>query len=142
MNSDPINIMEEAGVKPTSNRILVLRNLLEASTPLSLIEIEDRLETLDRSSILRVLTLFHSHDIVHSVEDGRGVTKYEICHATDHEHHNDMHPHFYCKCCERVFCFDNQPTPCVDVPEGFVVQGVNYMLKGICPDCRKKGLTV
>jgi len=136
MNCDPVYILEKADVKPTSNRILVLKTILSAHNPLSLIEIETVLHTLERSSILRVLTLFLEHDIVHTIEDGRGVTKYEICHG----HHNcmvgDMHPHFYCERCNKVYCFENLPIPHIEIPEEFHTRSVNFMLKGICPGCR------
>lgn len=61
-----------AGVKPTVNRILVFRQLLNAESPMSLMELEDIIETLDKSSIFRVLVTFLDHALVHAVEDGRG----------------------------------------------------------------------
>lgn len=137
MKFEETEILEEAGVKPTANRILVVRALLEAPSPKSLIELETELETLERSSILRVLTVLADNDLVHVMEDGRGVTKYEICHSHDHHLHNDdHHVHFYCEKCDKVFCFEDVAVPDIPVPNGFQVKGVNFMLKGICPSCR------
>lgn len=53
-----ICILEKKGVKPTANRILVLRALLAAARPVSLPELEELLERMDKSSIFRVLGLF------------------------------------------------------------------------------------
>lgn len=138
-------LMEKAGIKPTSNRILVLRELAAASRPLSLMELDSILETLDKSSIFRVLSLFLGHGIVHAVEDGRGIVRYEVCngHCGGEEHaegdmDSDLHVHFYCEKCQEVFCFDEIPTPEVKVPDGFQVNSVNYMLKGVCPGCAGK----
>lgn len=131
-------MLEAASIKPTPNRMLVLRSLLNASAPLSLREIEELLLTLERSSILRVLTLLYEHDLVHTIEDGRGVTKYEICHGDHACSADDMHPHFYCERCNRVFCFDDVHIPDITVPEGYNVRTVNYMLKGVCPACLAK----
>lgn len=134
-------MLEEAGVKPTSNRILVLRALHEATSPKSLIELETKLETLDRSSILRVLTLLCEHGLVHVMEDGRGVSKYEMCHAGHHAHHDahDLHhAHFYCEKCDKVYCLEDVEVPEINLPEGFELKGVNFMLKGICRDCSRK----
>lgn len=134
-------MLEEAGVKPTSNRILVLRSLHEATSPKSLIELETKLETLDRSSILRVLTLLCEHGLVHVMEDGRGVSKYEMCHAGHHAHHDahDLHhAHFYCEKCDKVYCLEDVDVPEINLPEGFELKGVNFMLKGICRDCSRK----
>lgn len=130
-------ILESAGVRVTANRLLVLRALLSAPAPVSLIELETELETLERSSISRTLTLFADHDLVHLLEDGRGITKYELCHSHDHSAQNDEHPHFYCEKCRRVFCLDSEVIPPVAVPDGFEVRSVNYMLKGLCRDCRQ-----
>lgn len=131
------NILEEAGIRPTPNRILVWRALSEAASPQSLIELETYLDTLDRSSILRVLTLFSQHRLLHIMEDGRGITKYEICHSHNHSDHSDLHPHFYCQSCHRVICFDNLRIPAISIPEEYKVLSANFMLKGICPDCSK-----
>lgn len=130
-------ILEDARVRVTANRLLVLRALLAAKTPLSLIELETELETLDRSSISRTLTLFADNDLVHMIEDGRGITKFELCHSHDHSEANDEHPHFYCEKCHRVFCLDSEMVPHVAVPAGFEVRSVNYMLKGLCSNCRQ-----
>ena len=51
-------------MRPTANRILVLRALRESAYPMSLADLENHLETLDKSSIFRVLTLLLEHDII------------------------------------------------------------------------------
>ena len=71
--------LERKKVKPTANRILVLKALKDAGKPMSISDLEDVLLTVDKSSIFRVLTLFLEHDIVHAFEDGRGVLNYELC---------------------------------------------------------------
>lgn len=129
--------LREAGVAPTPNRLLVLREIARADAPLSLAELETALGTLEKSSISRVLNLLASHDIIHAMEDGRGVAKYELCHAPGHSR-NDMHIHFYCTVCQRTFCFTDTAVPHVDIPDGFHADSVNYMLKGLCPDCSKR----
>lgn len=135
----PIQALENAGIKATSNRILVFRNLMDATSPMSLVELETSLETLDRSSIQRVLTLLSGHGLVHVMEDGRGVAKYEVCHSDDNHHeHDDHHAHFYCEKCLRVFCLEDVRVPHILVPPGYEVTGVNFMLKGFCPDCSRK----
>ena len=138
MDTDPIQILERAGVRPTSNRILVLRTLLSAESPVGLVEIEAVLCTLERSSILRVLNVFVDNDIVHMMEDGRGVSKYEVCHNAASCTIDDMHPHFYCDMCNKVYCFDDIEIPHIGIPDKFHVRSVNFMLKGVCPECAAK----
>ena len=132
-----VELLEKAGIKPTANRILVLRSLIHSKMPMILIELETSLETLDRSSVLRVLNLLLQHDIIHVFEDGRGVSKYEICHGESHCSLDDMHAHFYCESCDRVFCFEDIRAPQINIPAEFHIRSVNYMLKGICPECSK-----
>lgn len=134
---NPEEIMTAHGIKPTSNRILVLREILRSKNPVSLMDLEEMLETLDKSSIFRVLTLLSEHGVLHAVEDGRGIIRYETC-SGHHEEggvDSDLHAHFYCEGCKKVFCFDDIPTPEVAVPEGFGVRSINYMIKGLCPAC-------
>lgn len=139
MYSDNIECMlEQAGVKPTSNRILVLRTIVESDRPLSLTDLEAELLSLEKSSVFRVLTLLLEHGIVHAVEDGRGIVKYEICKGKGVCSIEDLHAHFYCESCHQVFCFEAIHTPIVELPDGFSVHSINYMLKGLCPKCEKK----
>ena len=58
-------LLAEHGVKLTANRILVARALSQAGRPLSLSELEDALETLDKSSIFRTLMTFKQAHLVH-----------------------------------------------------------------------------
>lgn len=136
---DAEKILEKADIKPTVNRLLVLRAILSSEMPMSLVELETALETLDRSSISRVLALLLERDVVHVFEDGRGVAKYEICRGESHCSIDDMHAHFYCEKCERVYCFEDISAPYINIPSEFHVRSVNYMLKGVCPECARKG---
>lgn len=131
-------LLEKAGIKPTANRLLVVRELIKSEVPLGLIELETAIETMDRSSVLRVLNLLLEKDAVHSIEDGRGVSKYEICHGENHCSPDDMHAHFYCESCHKTFCFEDISAPQINIPSEFHIRSVNYMLKGLCPDCSKK----
>lgn len=137
MNPTPLELLEHHGIRATANRLLIAKVLMCSAMPLSLLELETELETIERSSILRVLTSFAEHGIVHIFQDGRGVMKYELCRDSNHDDGGDLHPHFYCERCRRTFCFDSMTIPPVEAPDGFEITGLNYMLKGICPDCGK-----
>lgn len=128
--------LEQHGIKPTANRILVARTLAECSRPMSLSELEYRILSIDKSGIFRALTLFRDHHLVHVIEDGTGSARYELCHSHDHEADDDLHPHFYCERCRRTFCLTDTAIPRIVVPEGFEVTSANYLVKGICPDCQ------
>lgn len=143
MNNDRIiQRLEQAGVRPTANRILVLRAILAGNRPLSLKDLTDELPTLDKSSAFRVLSLLVAHHVLHTLEDGVGIVRYEVCKGLDCSLEEDIHAHFYCEVCQKVFCLDSVRLPSVTLPEGFRLRTMNYMFKGTCPDCaagRKDG---
>lgn len=126
------------GVKPTANRILVLKALRESAHPLTLADLENQLTTMDKSSIFRVLTLFLERDIVHAFEDGRGILNYELCSSQTSCNLSDAHMHFYCESCHRSFCMDPVPVADLPVEKGFTPHSISFVIKGECPECRKK----
>ena len=133
-----VKLLEHHGVKPTSNRLLVAKALETAQRPLSLMELETRIKTIDKSGIFRALTLFREHHMVHVIEDGGDGVRYELCRSHDDEHDDDMHVHFFCEVCRQTYCLDNIKIPPVELPGGFVMNTVNYMVKGTCPNCRDR----
>lgn len=137
-NNDVEDILTRKEVKPTSNRILVMRELIKASHPISLADLEISLGfSMDKASIFRVLELFSEKDIIHVIEDGSRSLKYELCHSGTHHTISDQHVHFYCERCKETYCFENVSVPLVNIPEGFSPHAINYMIKGICPKCSK-----
>lgn len=137
--NDIIAHLEHKNVKPTANRILVLKTLFDnTDKPVSLADLERILMPMDKSSIFRTLTLFLEHDITHSFEDGRGVLQYELCSSELKGKHSDMHIHFYCESCHKSFCMTEIRLPEFHLPEGFTPHSASFVIKGECPQCRKK----
>ena len=128
-------LLEHHGVKPTANRLLIARALQDANRPLSLMELETQLETIDKSNVFRALTAFREAHLVHVLEDAGDGVRYELCHSHDEEHDDDVHLHFYCTRCHKTYCLEDTPVPPVAVPEGFNPESVSYLVKGICPEC-------
>lgn len=139
MNSqDMISRLESKGIRPTANRILVMKTLMGEQNPQSLSNLERKMVSMDKSSIFRTLTLFLEHDVVHAFEDGRGVLCYELCEEKGACDHHDGHIHFYCESCQRSFCMEDIHIPSFELPEGFYPHSTSFVIKGECPDCRKK----
>lgn len=139
MNSqDMISRLESKGIRPTANRILVMKTLMGEQNPQSLSNLERKMVSMDKSSIFRTLTLFLEHDVVHAFEDGRGVLCYELCEEKGACNHHDGHIHFYCESCQRSFCMKDIHIPSFELPEGFYPHSISFVIKGECPDCRKK----
>jgi Fur family ferric uptake transcriptional regulator len=133
-----VQLLESHNVKPTANRIVVARALAAAMRPLLLAELEAEIGTIDKSGIFRTLTVFKENHLVHLVEDGCQGVRYELCHSRHEDEDDDMHVHFHCTQCHKTFCIDNTPVPVVELPDGYLMSTVNYVVKGICPDCAKQ----
>lgn len=131
-------LLQAHGIKPTANRIVIAKALAADERPMTMAELENQIMTIDKSGVFRTLMLFKAHHLVHAFESGDGTVEYEFCmsHGTDDD--EDMHVHFYCESCHRTFCFYDTPIPSVDIPDGFEMDSVNYMIKGLCPDCARK----
>lgn len=132
------------GVKPTATRLLVYNALAKQTDAQSLASLEDALQTVDKSTIFRSLSLFRQQHLVHEIDDGSGSLKYEPCHhqhqedEADEDADSDLHAHFFCTHCQHTYCLKQIEAPVVDLPEGFCVASINYVLKGICPNCKSK----
>ena len=131
-------LLEHAGVRPTAMRLLIYRMLNRSKNPISSLDMEMELQTADRSTISRTLATFLDHDLVHAIDDGSGSVKYEACRSPIHHHSiSDLHVHFHCTVCDKTFCLP-QPVPQVILPEGFVAEGLNYVISGKCDKCAAK----
>ncbi|MBQ3752148.1 MAG: transcriptional repressor [Prevotella sp.] len=129
-------LLASHGIKPTANRIVVARTLAAAERPMSLTELEYKILSIDKSGVFRALTLFREHHLVHVIEDGGDGVRYELCHSHDgHAEDDDQHVHFYCERCHRTFCLTDMPIPTVSLPAGYELHDINYMAKGLCPEC-------
>ena len=131
---DPVSLMQAHGVKPTANRILILRALLGAGRPLSMTEIETELESVDKSIISRTLSAFREARLLHVLADGDSI-RYEVCHCAAENEDSDRHVHFHCTRCGRTFCLEELPVPAVTMPAGYRAEHVNFIVEGICPNC-------
>lgn len=127
--------LQEHGVKPTSVRILVWKEIAHQSETFTLSDVERWMPTMDRSSIFRALRLFAEHNLLHTIDDGSGQQKYCVCRCHDGNHLN--HIHFTCLKCGQTYCLEDYNIPVVSLPEGFITEEAEYIIKGVCPHCQK-----
>ena len=122
------------GIRPTAVRILVWREAERQVSTFSLNDMEELLPHMDRSSIFRALRLFLDHHLLHEINDGTGHQKFCVCRCKDGHHRG--HIHFNCLKCGRTYCLEDYDIPQVDLPEGFTVEEVEYIVKGRCKYCK------
>ena len=133
------HLLSEVGIRITAVRLLVLRVIREKmhGGAFSLQDVLHEIPTADNSSVFRSLTLFAEKGLLHTIDDGTGMQKYCLCTCTDSGHHH-RHVHFTCIRCQRTLCLEEVPIPHITLPEGFVAEDTELVVKGICPKCSLK----
>ena len=138
MNTEHVvMILEAVGIRPTATRVLIYKSISNLTDPFSLADIENRLISVDKSTIFRTLIIFQEHHLIHSVDDGSGSSKYCLCRNQGECQETEEHCHFYCVKCRKTYCLDDNNTPNITLPNGFEMQQINYLVKGICSACSK-----
>lgn len=135
--NDRLELLARHEIRPTAVRLLILREIGAFQDTFSMADLEAALDSVDKSTIFRTLTLFADRHLLHVIEDGSGSTKYCLC-RNDHACGVDeLHCHFYCEACQKTFCLDHIHVPAVRYPAGFEVRQVDYLLRGRCSECAK-----
>ena len=129
--------LKDRGVKPTAVRLLILKEMLSSKEAFCLRSLEDALDTVDKSTLSRTITLFHEKLLIHSIDDGSGTMKFSVCSSDCMCSLGDLHVHFNCRKCEQTFCLESISIPSVQLPKGFLLENVNFVLKGLCDSCSK-----
>lgn len=130
--------LENAGLRVSAVRLLVWRTVRhEMQGAFSLADVEDRLPTVDRSTVFRSLVAFTEAHLLHEIDDGAGTHRYCVCHLDD-TRQCQGHVHLTCRNCHRTYCLQRVPIPAVPLPEGFVVDSTEYVVKGLCSECAQK----
>ena len=132
-----IELFDRHEVKPTANRLIIAKTLLAAGRPMSLVELEAMIDSIDKSGVFRTLMLFREHHLVHVIQDGDSV-RYELCQSCSDEDDEDTHIHFHCEICHKTYCLEDIPVPPVYLPEGYSGHSASYIVSGICPSCSRK----
>lgn len=130
-------VFEKAGIRVTAIRLLIWREIRRSfAGAFSLSDLEDALPTLDKSTLFRTLTLLSEAHLLHDIDDGSGSHKFCVCHHDDTLHCTG-HVHLTCRVCHRTFCLTDVRIPSVALPEGFVPEDAEYIVKGVCSECAK-----
>ena len=135
MNADYEKRLKARGVKPTAIRLLVLDAMVNHPQAFSLADLEAKLDTVDKSTLFRTITLFHEKHLIHSIDDGSGSMKYSVCSDRCTCDLHDLHVHFHCNRCGKTFCLESVSIPSVQLPPDFLLQSVNFVMKGLCDHC-------
>lgn len=125
------------GIKPTAVRLLIFKAMVKYPQAFSLSDLEIEIGTVDKSTLYRTITLFHDHLLIHSIDDGSGSIKYSVCSEDCMCSIGELHVHFNCTRCQKTFCLESISIPSVKLPEKFLLESVNFVMKGLCSQCSR-----
>lgn len=129
--------LQNRHIKPTSVRLLIFKTMSEFNRAFSLTDLETVLETVNKSTIFRTLNLFHENLLIHNIDDGSGSIKYSICSDSCMCTVGELHVHFNCNRCKNTFCLESIAIPPIQLPDKFLLESVNFVMKGMCEDCSR-----
>ena len=128
-----------AGLRSTSPRLVVLRRLFAASSPISHSELYEGLapEGLDRATVYRNLVDLAEAGLVERTDVGDHVWRFELKRNRPGSDASG-HVHFTCTACGTVSCLDDvelKVRPGKSAPRAVSRQKVEVALRGVCDSC-------
>ncbi|KMQ71252.1 MULTISPECIES: Fur family transcriptional regulator [Chryseobacterium group] len=135
-----MNAIEEKltknGIRPTAMRLLIYQFMAKTKVAVALTDIENNFAKAERTTLFRTLKTFEEKGIVHQVEDGTGIFKYALCEpGCNCAINQDLHLHFHCNICNETICLTEYKIPTINLPEGYISEDANLVVKGICEKC-------
>ena len=134
--SDARDRLHAAGLRATAGRVAALVAIEAADRPLTHAELSalPGLAELDPITLYRLLDAFAERGLVHRVQGTDGTWR-TAAQPRAQAGCPGNHPHFLCEGCGAMTCLTDQPLPRVQVPEGAVVRGRNFVAFGRCAAC-------
>ncbi|MCK9223719.1 MAG: transcriptional repressor [Candidatus Muirbacterium halophilum] len=129
-------ILEEKGVKPSHQRITIMKFMLEnkihPTVEVIYENIIKELPTLSRTTVYNTLKLFELNGLVQPINTGDSELHYDIT--------LDLHAHFKCIECNDIFDIDIVNNDFLDKvkDDGFNILDTQIYFRGICPKCKEK----
>ena len=137
VQENAIDVLSEAGVRPTRQRVRVLTELMGERDDVTAQELHDRLraggERLGLATVYRTLGLLAEAGVIDSLSHRPGELCYRWC-GQGHHHH------LVCSSCHRVVeLADRELDPWLERisrAHGFVTTGHRLEVSGLCAACR------
>jgi Fur family ferric uptake transcriptional regulator len=128
-------LIKKTQSRVTTARVRVLAFLLQQSRSFTHHEIEHKLgnkDPIDSVTLYRVLEWLVERELIHKIAGDDQVWRFSAGSA----HASHEHAHFQCSKCTTVTCFNEIKLPRnISLPAGFSGQEVNFLIKGLCPQC-------
>jgi Fur family transcriptional regulator, ferric uptake regulator len=128
--------LENLEIRPTAVRLRVLGFFNKHTHAISLNELEQQLNPIDRTTLFRTIKTFQQKGILHPISEADGALKYARCaDGCTCSYQDHLHIHFSCEYCGHTFCLHDVPAPNPKLPEGFIPNDASVLINGVCPNC-------
>jgi Fur family peroxide stress response transcriptional regulator len=133
-----IEISRKKGVKVTTQRILIFKELLKKTKEHPSAEeiyetLKDKVYGLSLSTVYRALATFESLGLVRRIPTPDGKAHFEIA--------TEPHNHFICKKCGKIYDLKMNEKNMTFIQEdlkGFKIESCNLVCYGVCKNCLKQ----
>jgi Fur family transcriptional regulator, ferric uptake regulator len=131
-------ILKDKGYSLTSQRVKVFEYLLSMKEPITITDLANRVNEVDRVSIYRIVELFEEVGIVHRVWTGFK-SKIELSEEFSPHHH-----HFSCLTCGKTISLNSEVLEenlkSFEMEYGFELTQHTVELSGFCSKCKTNAL--
>lgn len=128
-------MMHKAGVRPSAQRMAILRSVAEGHKHPTADEIyremQEEYPTMSRTTVYNSLHALAEAGLLRELELESGNRRYDFA-------PQPPHGHLRCICCGRIFDMALPVGLTLTVPYGFSVDSVEIYYRGLCPDCHAK----
>ena len=132
----PVEILISHNLKRTSCREGIIEVIIASDQALSENEIRERLAgNYDRTTFYRSFKTLEEHKIVHKIVIDNQLVKYSL---DDTVTQKNKHVHFFCNECHTVKCMDTVPVQKYRLPDGYINNETEVLIKGICAICKNR----
>jgi Fur family ferric uptake transcriptional regulator len=133
---NPVEILLQHNIKKTSPRVAIIQALQKGGIPLSEAEIKVEMGDLyDRITFYRSVKTLMEAGVLHRIVVDNTTVKYAMNHCEECHRHEPDHVHFFCKKCHALQCLNVTKIPTYDLPNGFMADEYEVIIKGLCINC-------
>lgn len=131
-NAELAEMMHNAGLRPSAQRLAILRNIVEERAHPTADEIFCNLQidypTMSRTTVYNSLHALTEAGLLRELELESGNRRYDFA-------PQPRHGHLRCRRCGRIFDMALPPELCFPSADGFRIDSIDIFFKGLCPDC-------
>lgn len=125
-------MMHKAGVRPSAQRLAILRNVMEGRKHPAADEIFREMQaeypTMSLTTVYNSLRVLTEAGLLRELELESGNRRYDFA-------PQPRHGHLRCRRCGRIFDMQLPAGLQLPAPPGFSIDGVDIYFRGLCPEC-------